>query len=140
MFWHKRTTHKFPLVVFGLVALGIIIFSIIILFRLFQEKEVYEAKKSNVVSGESMSLEENYFNSIKNLLSLVEQENTVGGVVDSTKQVFLSVRVPAGLRDNHLASFLEIVKLEDQRNTLTLDQMKTEIKNILQSIIILENK
>lgn len=140
MFWHKRTTHKFPLVVFGLVALGIIIFSIIILFRLFQEKEVYEAKKSNVVSGESMSLEENYFNSIKNLLSLVEQENTVEGVIDSTKQVFLSVRVPAGLRGNHLASFLEIVKLEDQRNTLTLDQMKTEIKNILQSIIILENK
>ena len=42
MLWHKRTTHKFPLVIFGLVALGIIISGTILLVELFKERAVIE--------------------------------------------------------------------------------------------------
>ena len=140
MFWHKRITHKFPLVVFGLVALGIIVSSTILIVKLFQERDVYETKRMAVVSGENTSLEGSYFSSMNSLLNSVEQKSTVNDLINSTKEVFLSVRVPAKLRDSHLSAFLEVVKLEDKKETLTLDQLKIEIKNILQNIITLENK
>lgn len=135
MFFKKRTTHKFPLVVFGLVALGIIISSVVLIVKLFQEKEFIEVRESNNITNQSNSLKSGYFFTIEKLINEIGQKNNVDEVINSTKSVFLSVHVPAEMRDIHLSTFLEIVKMEDAKNNFTVDEVKTKVINLLQSIL-----
>ncbi len=69
------------------------------------------------------------------LINEIGQKNNVDEVINSTKSVFLSVHVPAEMRDIHLSTFLEIVKMEDAKNNFTVDEVKTKVINLLQSIL-----
>lgn len=139
MFWSKRTTHKFPLVVFGLIALGIIISTTVLVVELYQEKKVVELKdKSDNFIDHTNSLEIDYFSEISQLLNTVNESTSIDEAVNPAKNIFLNVRVPSEMRSSHLAVFLQLIKIEDAKDTFTLDQVKDNISSLLQSI--LENK
>ncbi len=133
-------THKFPLVVFGLVALGIIISSIVILMRLCQERRVMETKESNNTVNQDSSLKSGYFFTIEKLVNEIGQKNDIDEIINSTKSVFLSVHVPAEMRDIHLSTFLEVVKIEDIKNNFTVVEIKTKITDFLQQILVLKGE
>lgn len=140
MLWHKRTTHKFPLVVFGLVALGIIIFGTILIIQLFDQKAEVKSPEVSPLSVIENSLENEYFSQIEKLIITVNEGVDTNDIITSTKNIFLSVHVPAGMRDAHLNAFLEIIKLEDSKNVLNVGEAKENINNLLKNILILKSK
>lgn len=140
MFFRKRTTHKFPLIVFGLIALGIIIFGAILIIQLLNQKT--ELKSTGVVPllDKENSLENEYFSQIEKLIIAVSEGVDTNNIIVSTKNIFLSVHVPADMRDAHLNAFLEIIKLEENRSVLSVEEVKEQINNLLKNILALKTK
>ena len=140
MFWHKRTTHKFPLLVFGLIALGIIISSTILIVRLYKlQSNSYQPKTDKQdIQTKSNYLNEEYFSQINGLSVQIAGINEIDQLLQTTKSTFLSVRVPKDLKDIHLNTFLEILKLEDSKNILTVDEVKKQLTVLLNNILSLQ--
>jgi len=138
MFWRKRTTHRFPLVIFGLIALGIIISTTILLVTLIRQSTEFNLKNIPTIQDNKTPLGIQYFFEIERLVQSNVEAITIKDVFTSTKNTLLSVRVPTEMRDTHLQTFLGIVRLEDTKNTLSIEEVKEKINSLLKDILTLK--
>lgn len=142
MFWKKRTTHRFPLIIFGLLALGIIISGVVLMTILFQHRADFVKNQKTLVNtiDKSTDLQTKYFSEIEKLMFSNNQDQSVSNIFKNTKDILLSVRVPQEMKDVHLKTFLGLIRLEDSQGILNLEEVQEKVNNLLKDILVLKTE
>lgn len=154
MFWQKKQTIEWVLVFYGLIALGIVV-STVILIIIFNNKVrqngflPWSTDQIQITVSSHQQLVLNYQQEMKDLDSwlAVEENSDTEKIFSKLENVFLSVRVPLEIRDNHLQTFLAIEKLSRHEDWIPLaagkeeiskenvQQVKKEIKELLDKLL-----
>ncbi len=146
MFWQKKKTTNWLLILFGFIALCIIVsvavLIIIISVRVRQHSQNnLDSFKTKVINNfenitTPLLVKNQYQEDLNNLLNFVSSTSqSKEKVLAQTEDTFLKVRVPAEKKEEHLQAFLQFEKIKNDLGKLSEADLRKILSNLLTGLI-----
>lgn len=143
MLWFKKkTTHQLYFVVFGLVALGIVLSTAVLLFAVIKKAGSFSS--STKILAQSLDfpqtsspalVRDNYFQGLKTLVEKLKTSSSVEALIADFENSFLSLRVPAEMRETHLSAWLEWLRFKSSNPKIETEDLRQILLALVANII-----